>query len=404
MRRPSARNHGVDELPASVGLSRLQDPHSSDREYIRTRWHGRLRADGQAQSGTGKTPRAPASQPARRDIGADHEEGGARLADQPLGRGKDREPDPQPAGEVYADISTPNPASELKLLDALPDHHDQDAPKHDAGEDEHAAVRETVMGKEGQHRDSSGQSEADQRTLQDDGRSRLEAEVLQEEYDLEALTVDGGETEENQTGQGAAGFLTLRLENLPAAAIVVRDPASPVDLMEEPVHDDEKNNDREQTGGSLDIKLGRIDRGDQSDDDKPGHQGSEEGQTRAETDRAPETGIPPNETGRDRRENENRLKPFPEHENASIYNNRRRAEVRGRGIRDAVGGERLPDQDRYDAEDCRGNKDSPQEGRDSLEGRATAGRHGNHARTAPLTACSRAPTPLGKWVPRQRLG
>ena len=89
-------------------------------------------------------------------------------------------------------------------------------------------------------------------------RAVAQAQVLEEQHDLEALPVDRCEAEqrepeERSPGADRAGAADDRLP----ATIVVRDPARPVDAMKEPVHDDEQHGDREQSGRGLEVEARR---------------------------------------------------------------------------------------------------------------------------------------------------
>ena len=66
-----------------------------------------------------------------------------------------------------------------------------------------------------------------------------EPHALQEEHDLEALAVDAREAEQRESEEDLAlGARAGQREQALLRAVVVRDPAGPVDAVEEPVHDD----------------------------------------------------------------------------------------------------------------------------------------------------------------------
>ena len=140
------------------------------------------------------------------------------------------------------------------------------------------------MGDEGQHPDRRREGEADPDPLEHGGRSVLEPQILQEEDDLETFAVDGRESQQDEAGRSnpppAPG------QQPPATAVVVSDPARPVDAVKEPVHDQQQHDDRQQTGGRLDIEAGTAERADDPHGTEPGDDRGGNADPDAEPDRA----------------------------------------------------------------------------------------------------------------------
>ena len=123
--------------------------------------------------------------------------------------------------------------------------------------------------------------------------------------------------------------------------MVVLDPAGPVDLVKEPVHDDEQDGDRDEAGGSLHVESAAAERAEEPRGDEP----------RDHRDRQPNSDADPHRLGTDRvgapearkhgREHEDRLQPFPQHEQGAVEDDRAVAEVRclGRVGDTAAGGQ-----------------------------------------------------------------
>jgi hypothetical protein len=94
---------------------------------------------------------------------------------------------------------------------------------------------------------------------------------LQEQDDLEPLAVDAGEAEQREAEKEVAPVARPDLhQEAPPTAVVARDPPGPVDAVEEPVHDDEQDDDREHTGRGLDVEARTAEGAERSDDDEPG--------------------------------------------------------------------------------------------------------------------------------------
>jgi hypothetical protein len=109
------------------------------------------------------------------------------------------------------------PARELQLLDALADHDEEHEAEQDPGRDEHAPVGEPALEHERGQPDGGRQREADADALEHRARAPLEAEVLQEEHHLEALSVDGGEAEQGEPEQRAAADASAPADERTAA-------------------------------------------------------------------------------------------------------------------------------------------------------------------------------------------
>ena len=105
-----------------------------------------------------------------------------------------------------------------------------------------------------------------------------------------------------------------------AAAIVRPDPAAPINLVEEPVHDHEQHDDREQSGGGLQIQRGDVvgERAHDADCDHPGDKCRDEGERGSPGDRPPVGPRGADHAGGDRREDENAFEPFAEDEHADV--------------------------------------------------------------------------------------
>ena len=109
--------------------------------------------------------------------------------------------------------------------------------------------------------------------------------------------------------------------------VVHGDPASPVNLMEEPVHHNKQNEDGQQAGGCLDIE--RIDALCQVIHDthgnKPGQECCEEGDASTGCDRAPVGFLRFHHAGSDCRKHQNALQSLSEYQDTDVQNLRKGA-------------------------------------------------------------------------------
>ena len=116
-----------------------------------------------------------------------------------------------------------------------------------AGGDEHVAVGESLLHNECKNGDETGEAEAEERAFEDDAPAKAQVIGLQKEDDFEAFAVKGGEPEQDQTPNEARVCEALAsaplVRRVFAPAIVRPDPAAPINLVEEPVHDDEQDDD-----------------------------------------------------------------------------------------------------------------------------------------------------------------
>ena len=127
-------------------------------------------------------------------------------------------------------------------------------------------------------------------------------------------------------------------------------PAAPINLVEEPVHDHQQNYDGEQSGRRLEIERRHIvaKRPDNADRNQPGNQGRGESDSGAETNgaavRLPRAGHTRGDGGED----QNAFEAFAENEHADIEERNRGAGVGPHRIGHALFGEALPNQDCHD--------------------------------------------------------
>ena len=88
--------------------------------------------------------------------------------------------------------------------------------------------------------------------------------------------------------------------------------------MEEPVGDHQQHDDRDQSGGRLNVQRPCRDAADQPRGEEPGHDGRGEADPHADTDRPPQTAIRSEHAGGDRRQHEHRLESLAEDEKAAV--------------------------------------------------------------------------------------
>ena len=131
---------------------------------------------------------------------------------------------------------------ELHLLRLFADHHQQYHSQEDARRNQHFSIRKPLLEDKRKDRNHARKNQAEQRSLQHDTSAQSQIIALQKEHDLEAFAVKRGKAEEEQSPLYAPprDFRGVRIfEQFFSAAIVRTDPASPINLVEEPIHDHE---------------------------------------------------------------------------------------------------------------------------------------------------------------------
>ena len=125
-------------------------------------------------------------------------------------------------------------------------------------------------------------------------------------------------------------------------------PAAPINLVKEPVHDHQQNDDSQESGRGLEIERRHIvaERADDAHRDKPGDQAGDKSEACAERDRLAMHAFGPRHTRGDGSEDENAFQSLSEDENADIEERDCRARVRARRIRRTVCRDPLPNQHR----------------------------------------------------------
>ena len=133
-------------------------------------------------------------------------------------------------------------------------------------------------------------------------------------------------------------------------AIVERDPAAPVDFVEEPVHHDEEDDDGEEAAGGLQIEGGDVvaDIVEDADGDEPGDEGGEERGGGAGGDGGAVGVLAAGHAGGDGGENEDALEAFAEDEDGDVHDGAEVGGVVAGGVRRAGGGDALPYEDAGD--------------------------------------------------------
>ena len=157
-------------------------------------------------------------------------------------------------------------------------------------------------------------------------RAGGDPQVLQEEDDFEAFAIDSGEAEQREAQQRAAAGVGAAREAAPLR-VVRGDPAGPVDLVEEPVHDDKEHRDRDQAGGRLEVEARAAERADHADRDEPGSDGGDEREHRAPAAGRRQLPVVADEARGERGEHEHCLEPLAEDEQAGVDDDRARGEV-----------------------------------------------------------------------------
>ena len=127
-----------------------------------------------------------------------------------------------------------------------------------------------------------------------------------------------------------------------ATAVVVSDPARPVDAVEEPVHDHQQHRHGEQTGGRLDVEAGTAERADDPHGTEPGDDRGGNADPDAEPDRAALARVGAEEACGDRGDHEDRLQALAKDQEPAVEDHGAVAQVIGcRGVRNpALRGQR----------------------------------------------------------------
>jgi hypothetical protein len=128
--------------------------------------------------------------------------------------------------------------------------------------------------------------------------------------------------------------------------------------VEEPVHHDEQDGDRQQPGGGLDVEARPAERTDDPDRQEPRGDRCGERDARTDGDRAAKCAIRADEAGRERSKHEHRLKPFAKDEQRAVDDDGAVTQVGARHCRigNAVrSGDHLPGE----GGDRRGSDDRP---------------------------------------------
>src|ERR1043166_2141092 len=108
------------------------------------------------------------------------------------------------------------------------------------------------------------------------------------------------------------------------------DPAAPINLVKEPIHDDEEDDNGKQSGCCLEVERRHIiaQRTDDSDSYRPGDQSCTEGKTRPDANRASMHLPCARHACGDCCENEDTLKTFAEYQDSDIQACDRRTGIR----------------------------------------------------------------------------
>ena len=190
------------------------------------------------------------------------------------------------------------------------------------------------MQAEGEHADGGGEQQAEDDALEHDARAEALAQALQEDHDLEALAVDGGEAEQAEAEQRGARERAVaaigRAEQPAPALVVVGDPAGPVELVEEPVHHEQQHDDRGDAGGRLHRQAVAAEHADDPDRQEPGRDRGQQREPPADGDGLAVGAVGAEEARGDRRQHEDRLQALAEDEHAAVDHRGRGAHLVGR--------------------------------------------------------------------------
>ena len=117
----------------------------------------------------------------------------------------------------------------------------------------------------------------EQRAFEDNAATQAQIVALQKQDDLESFAIKRSEPEQDQSPPETSlrNFDCVRtFEQGFTAAIVGANPAAPINLVEEPVHDHEQDDDRKQSGCGLQIERRHVvaERAHDAHGDEPGDQ------------------------------------------------------------------------------------------------------------------------------------
>ena len=140
-------------------------------------------------------------------------------------------------------------------------------------------------------------------------------------------------------------------------------PAAPINLVKEPVHDHQQNDDSQEASRGLEIERRHIvaERADDAHGDKPGDQAGDKSEACAERDRLAMHASGPRHTRGDGSQDENAFQSLSEDENADIEKRDRLTRVGSHRIRRPVCGHPLPNQHR--GHEKRGNDNADAQSR-----------------------------------------
>src|SRR5438477_2098825 len=175
--------------------------------------------------------------------------------------------------------------------------------------------------------------------------------TLEEKDHFKSLAIKGSESEENQS-PAETRIAGRGVEQRFAPAIMGANPAAPVNLVEEPIHDHKQHNHCEQSGRGLQMQgrdvLAQLLH--DSDSDEPGHKGSEEGDRRARHYRLAIIASQAGHTGSDGGQDKNAFESLAENENTDIEGGDGGGGVSLQRIGRTVGSDPLPNENGDDEE------------------------------------------------------
>ena len=200
-----------------------------------------------------------------------------------------------------------------------------------------------------------GQGEAGEHAVEHGRVPELEPVALEEEDDLEAFAIERREPEEREAPPDPRTGAVLEERLLPFA--VHRNPAGPVDLVEEPVHHEQQDENRDEPGGGLNVEGGHAlgQAVEDADGNQPGNQRGDDRQAGADANRTLERTALADHVRRDRGEHEDALEAFAEHQDGDIEHARAQLPV-DRGVGEPAGVQDLQDQDGSDRRRSEGQR------------------------------------------------
>jgi len=238
---------------------------------------------------------------------------------------------------------------ELHLLSLFAHHDKQHTAEQNTGGNQHLPIGQPLLQDESQHRDQPRKDDPEQRAFEHDAAAEPEVVALQKENDLKSLAIEGGKAEQDQSPpEMALGSLERvgAFEKGFAPPVVGPDPAAPVNLVEEPVHDHQQDDHRDQSGCSLEIQRPHVfaEGTDNSHGYEPGDNAAGKSQSSAEGNRAPVWPLRSSHACSNRSQHQNAFESFPENENADVEERDRRTGIGTHRIGCAVRGRALPNQ------------------------------------------------------------